>query len=93
MLAKVMQRFVPEANPGYRDKMHLIDSWYVEFDEQGLPGREVGVDAAGQPVVAGPSTTDYGFWLNTNMKLADFDGDKLDKQEFEALWERSGVVA
>lgn len=91
MLVKVMRRFIPEANPSYRGKMHLIDSWYVEFDEQGLPSREVGVDAAGQPVVAGPTSMDYGFRLDTNMNRDDFDGDEVDKQEFEALWERSDV--
>ncbi len=40
-----MRRFIPEVNPSYRDKMHLISAWYVEFNERGLPNREVGVGA------------------------------------------------
>ena len=93
LLIKVMRSFIPEANPGYRDKMHLIDSWYIEFDEQGLPGREVGVDAAGQTIVAGPSSVDYGFWLDTNMRFSDFDCDEIEKHVFEALWEQAGIAS
>jgi hypothetical protein len=91
ILIRLMRRFVPEANPGYHDKMHLIDEWYIEFDEQGLPNREVGVDANGLPVVAGPSSTDYGYWLDANVTDVDLDGVEIEKQEFEALWVSTGV--
>ena len=85
-LAKVIRRLIPEANPSYRDKMHLVDSWYIEFTDDGLPYREIGVDADGVPVLAGPSSNDYGFWLDTNMTRSDFEGTEIDRPEFEALW-------
>jgi len=91
VLVKLMRRFVPEANPSYRDKMQLIDMWYIEFDEQGLPNREVGVDSNGIPVVAGPSSTDFGYWLDANVTDVDLDGVEIEEQEFEALWVSAGV--
>ena len=91
VLVKLMRRFVPEANPSYRDKMHLIDMWYIEFDEQGIPYREIGVDAAGRPVVAGPTPTDYGYWLDANVTDVDLDGIEIEPEEFEALWNKAGV--
>ncbi len=91
VLAKLLRRFIPEANPSYRNKMHLIDAWYIEFDEQGLAAREVGVDSSGRPVVAGPTSVDYGYWLDANVTDVDIDGDEIEEREFEALWARAGV--
>ncbi len=33
--------FIPEANPGYRNKMHLVKEWLIEFDEKEMPYREM----------------------------------------------------
>ncbi len=40
---------------------------------------------------AGPDKTNYGFWLDTNMKYEDFEGEPIDKDEFERYWSLSGV--
>ena len=56
---------VDTANPGYRDKYHLIRSWLIEFDDNGDPWREIGLDGLEGFVVAGPSDEHYGFWLDT----------------------------
>ncbi len=85
--------FIPEANPGYKKKMHLIREWYIEFDGDENPWREIGLDAEGAPVIAGPSERDYGFWLDTNMKRSDFEGDEIGLDEFEQKWKASGVSA
>ena len=92
-LVKILLRLLPEANPGYRNKMHLVDAWYIEFTDDGLPYREIGVDANGSPVLAGPSSEDYGFWLDTNMTRSDFDGVEVDQEEFEALWSQAEIVS
>jgi hypothetical protein len=83
--------FVPRANPGYEKKMHLLAEWLVEFDEEGLPWREIGLDMDGRLVLAGPSDECYGFWLDTNMRFDDFEGEPVAGGEFERLWLLSGV--
>ena len=92
-LAKLLRRLLPEANPSYREKMHLVDAWYIELSNDGLPYREIGVDANGTPVFAGPSSTDYGFWLDTNMTLSDFEGVEVDKQEFDFFWAQAKAAS
>ena len=82
--------FVPKANPGYEDKLHLVKEWLIEFDND-LPFREIGIDKSGKPVLAGPSEIDYGFWLDTNMKVQDFTGEEISANDFEQLWKQSGV--
>jgi hypothetical protein len=91
VVVRVFKTFIPEANPGYSEKMHLVRSWYVEFDSDDNPWREIGLDAQGAPVIAGPSERDYGFWLDTNMKRNDFEGDPIDQNEFEKKWIETGV--
>ena len=80
--------FIPEANPDYRNKMHLIDEWLIEFEDSGLPHREIGINKKSEPVLAGPDENNYGFWLDTNMKLEDFKGEQVSKDHFEMMWER-----
>ena len=80
------------ANPSYRAQYHRIRCWLIEFDDDGHPWREIGLDAQDSVVVAGPSKTDYGFWLDTNMRYADFVGEPVTQEYFEQVWKTSGVI-
>ena len=78
--------FIPRANPGYDRQLNEVTAWLVEFDDDGLPGREIGLDRAGCPVVCGPNERNYGFWLDTSMRFADVTGDEICHHEFECAW-------
>ena len=86
--------FIPNANPGYDSKMHLVKKWFIEFkyvDEELLPWREIALDENDNPVFAGPDKQNYGFWLDTYMKYEDFKGEPLSKNKFEEVWKITGV--
>ena len=78
----VLDRLNP--NPDYQ--FHLVREWLVEFGEDDLPFREIGLGKNGKPVLAGPDDRNYGFWLDTNMKFDDFSGDIISSEVFEGLW-------
>ena len=91
---RVILFFIPKANPGYDPKMHLVKKWLIEFEEgdgEFTPWREIALDNMGNVVFAGPDNTNYGFLLDTNMKYEDFEGEPIDKDEFEKYWSLSGV--
>jgi hypothetical protein len=88
-ITKLFLSIVPRANPGYESKLHLVHEWLIEFDDEGLPNREIGITKKGEPVIAGPSEKNYGFWLDTNMSIADFCGDPLTEYEFETTWKEA----
>jgi hypothetical protein len=92
-LLRCLLFFIPEANPGYEKKMYLIKEWYVEFENDGTPYREIAIDAEGKPLFAGPSEENYGFWLDTNMTYPDFGGDPIEESEFERVWEASVMTS
>ena len=82
---------IDTANPSYRGRYHFVRSWLIEFDGEGRPKREIGLDANDFIVLAGPSDKDYGFWLDSNMQYADFVGDTITQEQFEAVWATTGV--
>ena len=84
---------IDTANPSYRGKYHFIRSWMIEFGDDGLPWREIGLDANSFIVVAGPSAKDYGFWLDTDMQYSDFVGEAITQEQFEAVWATTGVIS
>ena len=93
---KTILFFIPKANPGYEPKIHLVKKWLIEFEEEDgklLPWREIGLDSNGTPVIAGPDKENYGFWLDTNMEYKDFEGEPIDKDEFEKVWKLTGIEA
>jgi len=89
-----------EANKGYRGNWERLDHWWVEFpaDDNGEPWREIGFDAEGVAIVAGPSRRNYGFWCDMEMTLADFQQRDehlvaVSRQDFEDAWVRFFATA
>lgn len=86
--------FIPKSNPSYDLQMHLVKKWLIEFVEEDgelIPWREIALDISGNIVFAGPDKTNYGFWLDTNMKYEDFKGEIIEKGEFEKYWDLTGI--
>jgi hypothetical protein len=46
-----------DSNPDYQ--LHLVREWLVEFDNDDLPFREIGLGDNGQSVLAGPNDRNY----------------------------------
>ena len=90
-IIKILVFFIPRSNPESVDKLHLVNEWYIEFDDLDFPMREIGIDCNDEIGMAGPSALHYGYWLDTNMKISDFQGVKINSIEFESRWSESGV--
>jgi len=78
--------FIPKANPDYDSKLHHVKEWLIEFDESGVPDREIGLDQNGNFILSGPNTNNHGFWLDTNMLYQDFKGSTCSPEVFNQLW-------
>lgn len=85
--AKIHRFF--SANPDYDDKLHRVSEWLIEFDSEGYPFREIGLDKDSLAVIAGPDESNYGFWLDTNMKFPDFPGEPVTEEVFEEYWKNA----
>ena len=61
-LLSVLFFWAPVANPNYEPIMHQVVEWLIEFPEEDPthPWREIGLDANGVPVLAGPTVRTTG---------------------------------
>ncbi len=84
LLSRLLQRL--SSNPDYEQAFPEVAEWLIEFGDDQLPEREVGLNNTGVPVLAGPNKQNYGFWLDTNMKLSDFGNEVIEKVYFEQKW-------
>lgn len=85
-VAKTLLFFVPEANPDYESVLHLVREWFVEFDDDDRPLREIGLDENGSPVICGPNDRNIGFWLDAHISYSEFKGTEISAELFEATW-------
>ena len=78
--------FIPSANPDFESSYPKVRHWYVEIDESGNAVREIGLDAQGEPIVAGPWGENYGFWTDSPGPFPTESSDQLSAVDFEQKW-------
>ena len=82
----------------FSEKKILIDSkiydtniWLIEFDNENIPVREIGINNSNDPIMIMPYKNNYGFLTDNNLKLQDFKNgfefEKISKSEFEKKWD------
>jgi hypothetical protein len=76
----------PRANPDFEDAYYKVVKWWVEVDPTGMPQRELGCDAAGEALVAGPFGRNMGFWTDSHMVFDFRDYKLVPLDEFESAW-------
>jgi hypothetical protein len=82
----LVERLLGTSNPDY--DFDAVQEWMVEFDENDHPWREIGLDESGVALFSGPDERNYGFWLDTNLVLSDFEDDSvaIAPSVFEKHW-------
>lgn len=90
ILAGVLTKVIPKANPDFDKEIDDVKFWLLECDEDGIPEREIGLDKDGWVIVKMPFKENYGYWTDNNFILNDFikrfDATEIDKEDFEMKW-------
>jgi hypothetical protein len=90
LLKKLFSTIIPKANPDFEGQIHNINIWLIEFDEDGIPEREIGLDKYAKTVMIMPWKDNYGYWTDNNFKLQDlkngFKYSEIEKDYFEKEW-------
>lgn len=85
-LVRAVLFFVPSANPDFENLFPSVRAWYVEVDDSGAAVREIGVDAAENPILVAPYRRNYGFWTDSNPPFPDDTATETTADRFEQLW-------
>ena len=72
LLWKFLSTIIPKANPDFENQIQNINIWLIEFDENGITEREIGLDKDEKTVMIMPWKDNYGYWTDNNFKLQDF---------------------
>jgi len=91
-IIRLLLWFIPHPNRENEKKFHLLGEWFIEFDDDGHPVREIGIDKSGKPILASDVWDGtFGYWLDTDMIYEDFLDDEsivIDKEEFVKMWNK-----
>ena len=90
LLWKFVSTIIPKANPDFENYIHDVNIWLIEFNDNGIPEREIGLDKDDKTVMIMPWKDNYGYWTDNNFKLQDFmNGFKyseIEDEYFESRW-------
>ena len=91
ILAWLLEKFIPKANPDFDAKYDDVETWFIEYDEENdYTNREIGLDKDGHVIVLGPFQSNLGYWVDNDFTLQNyedyFDVKYIDKAVFEELW-------
>jgi len=85
-MERVLRKLLPLANPDFDRSYALVRKWWVEVDETGTPQRELGFDAHGSVIVAGPLGNNFGFWTDSAMTFDPAEYKVIPDDEFSSAW-------
>ena len=78
--------FLPRANLDNEKLYPQLTRWLIETDEAGMPTREIGINAEGNPLFSAPNERNFGFWTDSNLAFDPSELELIDQEYFEALW-------
>lgn len=87
----ILDQPAPVSNPDFINEIPKIITWLIEFeDDSYFPNREIGLNEMGEPIVAMPWKSNYGYWTDSNVVLKDlasnFAVEQISKVEFAEKW-------
>lgn len=90
ILEKFLSTIIPKANPDFENQIQNTNIWLIEFDENGIPEREIGLDKDEKGVIIMPWKDNYGYWTDNNLNLENvkngFNYSEIEEAYFKNEW-------
>ena len=84
---RLLQFFIPRANLDNDQLYPQLTRWLIEIDENGVPTREIGINAEGNPLFGAPNDRNFGFWTDSNKEFDCSELELVSQEHFQSLWE------
>lgn len=88
---RVLAAIMPMANPDFGGRYGEVRKWWLEIDETGQPRRELGFNAAGAVIVAGPLGENLGYWTDNEVSFKVEENPKVGAAAFESAWQSFAI--
>ncbi|MCK6610375.1 MAG: hypothetical protein L6Q78_04975 [Bacteroidia bacterium] len=90
IIAKIFRLIFPAANPDFDPKINSVNTWLLEFNEEGIPVKEIGLNNNGKPIIKMPYKDNVGYWTDIGMHFNKFSErfqvEKINQVEFYKFW-------
>jgi len=90
IISKILKTILPISNPDFENRIDDVKHWLVEFDEENIPTREIGLDGDSEVILKMPHKKNYGFWTDNELFYDDFisrfSAVEVDRIAFDAKW-------
>ncbi|MXV37296.1 hypothetical protein GO491_01200 [Flavobacteriaceae bacterium Ap0902] len=91
LVEKIIFALKLSSNPDYDQyKIDEVRIWLIEFDEEDIPIREIGLKENGEVILKMPFKKNYGFWTDNILKYSDFierfSAEPIDAIFFNEKW-------
>ncbi len=90
IVRSTLTTILPISNPDFENKIEDVVYWLLEFDEDDVPIREIGLDKNNEVILKMPYKKNYGFWTDNELLYDDFinrfSAVSIDSIMFEAKW-------
>ncbi len=90
IIIKLINKIIPIGNPDYEEIIDKATYWLLEFEDETIPIREIGIDNEGKAILKMPYKNNYGYWTDNELEYKDFlyyfCNNKIDKAYFEKKW-------
>jgi len=84
----LIEKFIPAANPDIGGLIKQTKYWWLEYDESGLPQREIGFNENKKPIVLGPVGENMGFLIDSSDNWLNYkEQNKEVAESFESTWQ------
>ena len=88
LIQKILEKFIPAANPDTEELIKQCKYWWLEYDESGIPQREIGFNENKKPIVLGPVGKNMGFLVDSSDNWLNFkEPSKEVALKFEETWD------
>lgn len=89
VFSTAISKLIPIANPLFENRFELVKIWLLEIEnESGFINREVGLNENEDCIIILPFKNNYGYWLDTNMRLEDLKSQFFITEITEFLFEK-----
>ncbi|WP_050021974.1 hypothetical protein [Chryseobacterium sp. P1-3] len=90
IVSRTLKIILPVSNSDFENKIDDVKYWLVEFDEENIPNREIGLDENDNVILKMPYKKNYGFWTDNELLYDDFisrfSAIEVDSITFNTKW-------
>lgn len=88
LIVRALKKIIPSSNPDLEELIYEAQKWWLEYNEEGVPQREIGFNSNSEPVVLFPVGENFGFLIESSSNWLGYKQQSTEvANSFEKVWQ------